>query len=241
MPSSHDDLLTPTEHEAAQLLVTLAWRLDGGQLASADQLLAKLCALPANDVAMASIVLLREVAHGVAPVLQRPSIEILDHLRAWLAGRAGNVRLARLDPSPKLPRGSAGVLPDRSAPSRYGRGSTRMANSAVTLLRRADAAQADPPERTWMSLTRLKTARFGDSIPSLPTAPSPVGSAGPRSALGPCHNGRARTPAVANRSEHLQVVDLPAQAAAMMQVGDSDCGPDGREGSRHPGRASGHR
>jgi hypothetical protein len=89
MPTTHDDLLTPTEHEAAQLLVTLAWRLDGGQLASADQLLAKLCALPANDVAMASIVLLREVAHGVAPVLQRPSIEILDHLRAWLAGRAG--------------------------------------------------------------------------------------------------------------------------------------------------------
>jgi len=89
MPSSHDDLLTPTEHEAAQLLVTRAWRLDGGQLASADQLLAKLCALPANDVAMASIVLLREVAHGVAPVLQRPSIEILDHLRAWLAGRPG--------------------------------------------------------------------------------------------------------------------------------------------------------
>jgi hypothetical protein len=37
MPSSHDDLLTPTEHEAAQLLVTLAWQLDGGQLASADQ------------------------------------------------------------------------------------------------------------------------------------------------------------------------------------------------------------
>jgi hypothetical protein len=89
MPSSHDDLLTPTECEAAQLLITLAWQLDGGQLASADQLLAKLCALPANDVAMASIVLLREVAHGVAPVLQRPSIEILDHLRAWLAGRAG--------------------------------------------------------------------------------------------------------------------------------------------------------
>jgi hypothetical protein len=89
MLSSHDDLLTPTEHEAAQLLVTLAWRLDGGQLASADQLLARLCAIPTNDVAMASIVLLREVAHGVAPVLQRPSIEILDHLRAWLAGRAG--------------------------------------------------------------------------------------------------------------------------------------------------------
>ena len=89
MPRSHDDLLTPTEHEAAQLLVTLAWRLDGGQLVSADQMLARLCGIPTNDVAMASIVLLREVAHSVAPVLQRPPIEILAHLRAWLAGRAG--------------------------------------------------------------------------------------------------------------------------------------------------------
>jgi hypothetical protein len=89
MPSSHDDLLTPTEHEAAQLLVALAWRLDGGQLASADQLLARLCAIPTNDVAMASIVLLREVAHSVAPVLQRPPVQILDGLRDWLAGRPG--------------------------------------------------------------------------------------------------------------------------------------------------------
>jgi hypothetical protein len=89
MPTSHGDLLTPTEHEAAQLLVALAWRLDGGQLVSADQLLARLCSIPTNDVAMASFVLLRQVAHSVAPVLQRPSVEILDHLRAWLAGRAG--------------------------------------------------------------------------------------------------------------------------------------------------------
>jgi hypothetical protein len=88
MPTPHDDLLTPTEHEAAQLLVTLAWRLDGGQLVSADQMLARLCAIPTNDVAMASIVLLREVAHSVAPMLQRPSVEILDHLRAWVASRA---------------------------------------------------------------------------------------------------------------------------------------------------------
>jgi hypothetical protein len=88
MPTPHDDLLTPTEHEAAQLLVTLAWRLDGGQLVSADQMLARLCSIPTNDVAMASIVLLREVAHSIAPVLQRPPIDILDHLRAWLAGRA---------------------------------------------------------------------------------------------------------------------------------------------------------
>jgi hypothetical protein len=89
MPTPHDDLLTPTEREAALLLVTLAWRLDGGQLASADRLLARICGIPTNDVAMASIVLLREVAHSVAPALQRPPLEILDHLRAWLAGRAG--------------------------------------------------------------------------------------------------------------------------------------------------------
>jgi hypothetical protein len=88
MPTSHD-LLTPTEHEAAQLLVTLAWRLDGGQLDSTDQMPARLCSISTNDVAMASIVLLREFAHSVAPVLQRPPIEILDHLRVWLAGRAG--------------------------------------------------------------------------------------------------------------------------------------------------------
>ena len=52
-------------------------------------MLARLCSIPTNDVAMASIVLLRHVARGVAPVLQRPSVEILDQLRAWLAGRAG--------------------------------------------------------------------------------------------------------------------------------------------------------
>jgi hypothetical protein len=89
MPGSHDDLLTPIEHEAAQLLVNLAWRLDGGQLASADQQLARLCAIPINDVAMASIILLRQLAHSVAPALQRPSIEVLDHVRLWLAGQAG--------------------------------------------------------------------------------------------------------------------------------------------------------
>jgi len=71
MPRPHDDLLTATEHEAAQLLVALAGRLDGGQLVNADRLLARLCAIPTNDVAMASIVLLRQVVHGVAPMTGR--------------------------------------------------------------------------------------------------------------------------------------------------------------------------
>jgi hypothetical protein len=86
MPGPQPELLTPVEHEAAQLLVALAWRLDGGQLATADRQLARLCAIPANDVAMASIVLLRQVVHGVAPVLGRPPVEILGDLRVWLAG-----------------------------------------------------------------------------------------------------------------------------------------------------------
>jgi hypothetical protein len=86
MPGPHDDLLTAAEYEAAKLLVTLAWRLDGGQLVNADQLLARLCAIPTNDVAMASIVLLRQVVHGVAPVLRRPSTAILGDLGGWLAG-----------------------------------------------------------------------------------------------------------------------------------------------------------
>ena len=60
-----------------------------GQLVNADQLLARLCGIPTNDVAMAGIVLLRQVAHSVAPALQRSPIEILDHLHVWLAGRAG--------------------------------------------------------------------------------------------------------------------------------------------------------
>jgi hypothetical protein len=84
MPNSLDDL-TPTEREAARLLVTLTWQLEGGQLVGADRLLARLCAIPTNDVSMASVVLLREVSHSMAPVLRRPPIEILDGIRAWLA------------------------------------------------------------------------------------------------------------------------------------------------------------
>jgi hypothetical protein len=107
MPTSHD-LLTPTEHEAAQLLVTLAWRLDGGQLVSADQLLARLCGIPTNDVAMASIVLLREVAHSVAAGLERPPIEILDHLRGVVRRPSREARLAWLEPETR----TADVLPN---------------------------------------------------------------------------------------------------------------------------------
>ena len=89
MPTSHDDLLTPTEHQAAQLLVLLAWRLDSGQLGDADQLLAKLCTIPTNDVAMAGIVLLRELAHSMTPVLGRPPSDILGDIYAWLRGQGG--------------------------------------------------------------------------------------------------------------------------------------------------------
>jgi hypothetical protein len=42
--------------------------------------------------------------------------------------------------------------------------------------------------------------------------------------------GHQRSPTVANGSDEPQVVELPAQAAGMLQVGDSDCGPEGRVG-----------
>ena len=74
-------------------------------------MLARLCSIPTNDVAMASIVLLRHVAHSVAPALQRPPIEILDHLR--VAHRpSGDIRLTWLHPTSRPPRDSADVLPD---------------------------------------------------------------------------------------------------------------------------------
>jgi hypothetical protein len=57
---------------------------------------------------MASIVLLREVAHSVAPALQRPPIEILDHLRTWVADCAEHW-LALCDPQTQA--GTDTVLP----------------------------------------------------------------------------------------------------------------------------------
>lgn len=87
MPASQDDLLTPTEHQAAQLLVLLAWRLESGQLGDADRLLAKLSAIPINQVAMAAIVLLREIAHSMTAVLGRSPSDILSEVYAWLGGQ----------------------------------------------------------------------------------------------------------------------------------------------------------
>jgi len=111
MAGPHDELLTAAEHEAAQLLVTLAWRLDGGQLISADQLLARLCAIPANDIAMASIVLLRQVVHGVAPELRRPRPRSLATLvvgsPAGIRRQASVGRRASRAPGGGLRRGSA--------------------------------------------------------------------------------------------------------------------------------------
>ena len=109
MAGPHDELLTAAEHEAAQLLVTLAWRLDGGQLISADQLLARLCAIPANDIAMASIVLLRQVVHGVAPELRRPRslATLVVGSPAGIRRQASVGRRASRAPGGGLRRGSA--------------------------------------------------------------------------------------------------------------------------------------
>jgi hypothetical protein len=84
MPTSPGGLLTPTEHEAAQLLVTLAWRLDGGQFISADQLLARLCGIPTNDVAMAST-----VPHGRSRTASRHRFNG-DRSRSWTISASGS-------------------------------------------------------------------------------------------------------------------------------------------------------
>jgi hypothetical protein len=41
-------------------------------------------------------------------------------------------------------------------------------------------------------------------------------------------HGHRRSPAVAKGSEEQHVAEGPAHAAGMMQMGDSDCGPEGR-------------
>jgi hypothetical protein len=181
MPTPHDDLLTPTEHEAAQLLVTLAWRLDGGQLVSADQMLARLCAIPTNDVAMASIVVLRQVAHSVAPVVQRPPIEILEHLRAWLAGRAGRPASAARFRKPRLVPGA--VLP------------------AFTLARRAELQRRTLLELQdasltcgWESSEAWTTNRFGFDEQGLFRPHRARRAPGPASASPRRSPARRRTP-----------------------------------------------
>jgi hypothetical protein len=108
---------TPTDHDTAQLLVTLAWRLDGGQLVSADQMLATLSGIPTNDVAMASIVLPREVADSDrtrAPAAGDRDPRPLPHVARR---QSRGVRPARLDLRPSR-RDSASVLPEQPALSR---------------------------------------------------------------------------------------------------------------------------
>jgi hypothetical protein len=54
---------------------------------------------------------------------------------------------------------SADVLPELSAPGRMGLDQSGLQVRPPALLIRADTAQANDPERIWMSVTRLKTAR----------------------------------------------------------------------------------
>ena len=75
-PHGRTDLAGPV----ADLVVAA---VEGGQHAGSDRVLARPCAIPPNDVAMASIPL-RKVVRGVAPVLRKPSAEILGDLRIWL-------------------------------------------------------------------------------------------------------------------------------------------------------------
>jgi hypothetical protein len=62
------------------------------------------------------------------------------------------------------------------------------------------------------------------------------------SALGPCHNGPVGAQTVASGLEKSQVAGPPAQVARMMQIANSDCGPEGQ--ARFVGQqraATGHR
>jgi hypothetical protein len=52
-----------------------------------------------------------------------------------------------------------------------------------------------------------------------------------RSALGPCRNGqygRQLSPVLIDGAEEPQVVGSTVQADGIMQVSDSDCGPEGQ-------------
>ena len=111
MPTSHDDLLTPAELEAAQLMATLAWRLDGGQLISADQMLARLCSVPTNDVAMASMVFSdksRTASHRRSSGHRSKSSIACAHGSPAERGRPTNVTPSHV----QVATDSADVLPD---------------------------------------------------------------------------------------------------------------------------------
>jgi hypothetical protein len=64
-------------------------------------------------------------------------------------------------------------------------------------------------------------------------AASDLGTERLRSALGPCATvgcGRQWSPAVSDGSEEPQVAGPPVHATGIMDMGDSDCGPEGRVG-----------
>ena len=88
---------------------------------------------------------------------------------------------------------------------------------------------------TTTMLRPLTSLVRGLSVPGSPRTPSPEASTTnrnpSRSVLGPCRNvehGRERSLAVSDGAEEPQVVGPLAQAAGMMQAGDSDCGPEGQ-------------
>jgi hypothetical protein len=64
-------------------------------------MLARLCSIPTNDLAMARIVLLRELAHSAAPVLQRPPIEVSTTSTRSSSAEQG-LRLAPPNPETRL-------------------------------------------------------------------------------------------------------------------------------------------
>jgi hypothetical protein len=93
------------------------------------------------------------------------------------------------------------------------------------------AGWASPNRRTRPPLALQRHSRFARP-PTLGSSSAELGPRWVRAAT--VQYGQQRAPTVTNGSEEPHVAGLRAHAAGMMQAGDSDCGPDGREGSRHP-------
>jgi len=94
-----------------------------------------------------------------------------------------------------------------------GGGSRQLRRGGANLLLRARAAAASIAARLIPSLVAE-----GWSAETRPTD----GTELLRSALGPCHSGRARASAVTSESENPQAAELPAQAASTTRTGGSD-------------------